>query len=376
MIKGYEALQQRLEVARDNLGGYLKAREDFRLEVAQSTVPWQVISPPSFGVIPVEPNLRNRLLQGLLAGLAAGTAVAYLRDRADRVFHSQRSVEEQLGLPVLGAIPYLPILTDRPISDWEKDLQPGERFAVRESLRSFYQSLRRLRASRTLRVVAITSSLAGEGKTSSTALLAQNLVEMGMKVLLVDADLRRARLHRRMGIDASRGWGELFGSVPPALDSLFQWVNPSLAVLPGGHPMPDPARLLSSPRCAEIIQQIREQRQFDLILFDTPPALELVDPFLIAEHMDGLILLVSMAKVNRDLPQQVLRKAREANVDMLGIITNQPVKKIMGYGYAGEYGYGVDYSPSSSRAEASWVVRGKDLVRKTTAWLDGEKPLA
>lgn len=349
LIKTYEALQQRLQVARDNLGSYLQARETFRLEVAQSTVPWQVISPPLFGVVPVEPNLQSRLMQGLLIGLAAGTAVAYLRDRYDRVFHSPREVEQILGLPLLTSVPYLLLSGGKPIAESLNELDPEEKFGLRESLRTFYQSMRMLRANRALRVVAITSSAAGEGKTTTTALLGQTLVDMGMKVLLIDADLRRARLHERLGLDNSHGLSELFGPTPPQLHELLQWPSPNLAVLTGGPRLPDPARLLTSDRCAEIIQQIRDQDQFDLIVFDTPPALELVDPLLISEHMDGLLLLVSLGRINRDLPAQVVRKVKESGVDLLGVVTTKRVDSISGdigsdYGYGYGYGYSSAYS--------------------------------
>ena len=390
LIKTYEALQQRLAVAQENLGSYLKARETFRLEVAQSTVPWQVISPPGFSVIPVEPNLQLRLIQGLALGMLAGTGVAYLRDRLDRVFHSSREVEALLGLPLLAGVPYLPLNTDVPLAESLQELEPEEKFGLRESLRSFYQSLRTLRANRTLRVVAITSSAAGEGKTTTTSLLGKTLVDMGMKVLLVDADLRRSRLHMRLGLDNSRGLSELFGEAPPDLEQLYQWVNPNLAVLCGGPQLPDPARLLTSPRCTEIVEQIRAQQQFDLILFDTPPALELVDPLLLAEHMDGMILLVSLGRIKRELPAQVVRKVQESGVDLLGVVTNQRVETIsaVGYGYGYGYGYGTD-SPYSSYGYGSsyapkpeteqpqppaLVNKAGKAWRSATSWLDGQKP--
>jgi capsular exopolysaccharide synthesis family protein len=356
LIKRYEGLQQRLEVARDNLGSYLKARETFRLEVAQSTIPWQLISPPQFGVVPVEPNLQSRLLMGLLLGVVLGAGVAYTRDLLDNVFHSKKEVEELLGLPILGTVPYLPLNPDEPIQESVKELDPEERFALRESLRGFYQSLRTLRANRTLRVVALTSSSAGEGKSTTSALLGQTLVDMGMKVLLVDADLRRSRLHRRLGVDNAHGLSELFGENPPPLEQLYQWINPGLALLSGGPQLPDPARLLSSPRCAEIISQIRSQNQFDLILFDTPPALELVDPLLIAEHMDGLILLVSMGKVKRNLPSMVMQKCQSSEVDLLGVVTNSRVETYStfggyGYGYGDRYGYGSNYVTQAAKED-------------------------
>jgi capsular exopolysaccharide synthesis family protein len=384
LIKSYEALQQRLAIARENLGSYLKARETFRLEVAQSTVPWQLISPPQFGVIPVEPNLQNRLLMGLMLGLAAGTGAAFLRDRVDSVFHSSKEIEDSLGLPMLGGVPYLPVDPEEPIAETIKTLEPEEKFGLRESLRGFYQSLRTLRANRTLRVVALTSSSAGEGKSTTSALLGQTLAEMGMKVLLVDADLRRSRLHKRLGVDNIHGLSELFGENPPQPEELYQWINPNLALLAGGPQLPDPARLLSSQRCAEIVQEIRDQSQFDLILFDTPPALELVDPLLIAEHMDGLLLLISLGKVQRDLPGKVIKKVQGSNVDLLGIVTNQRIERFAalgdgygyGYGYGDRYGYGSNYAPKSEKQENPLATNASRVMRSASSWLDGKKPSA
>lgn len=396
LIKQYEALQQRLDVARDNLSSYLQSRETFRLEVAQSTVPWQVISPPKFGVKPVQPNLQRNLLTALALGVLSGTGVAFLRDRIDHVFHSISEVEQELGLPVLAGIPFLPAADGQTIQAVVKDLDSQKRFGLRESLRNFYQALRTLRANHTLRVVALTSSASGEGKTTSTSLLGQTLADLGMRVLLVDADLRRPSLHRRLGVDNNRGWSELFAELPPPLEDLYQWISPNLALLPGGPRVPDPARLLSSARCGEVIAMFRAESQFDLILFDTPPALELVDPLFIAEHMDGLILLVSLGKISRNLPAQVMRKIRDADVDLLGTVLNQRVDRRMGYGYGYgyygyygyEYGYGYgygrrygygygagdSYAPQSDTKPLNpWLARSRALAQRSMAWLDGEK---
>jgi capsular exopolysaccharide synthesis family protein len=357
LIKQYEALQQRLEIARENLGSYLESREQFRLEVAQRTAPWQMLSPPSFSAFPVEPDLKRNLLLSLFLASAAGVGVAFLRDRADYVFHSQSEVESQLSLPVLATIPYLPFSTEETIQQCIKDLgsegvneldservndllDSEQRFALRESLRNFYHSLKVLRAGKSLRIIAISSSAANEGKSTTTALLGGSLANLGMKVLLVDGDLRRARLHRRFGLDNSRGFTELFGEQPPSVDDLYQWTTPNLAVLTSGPMVPDPARLLSSTRCAEVINEIKKT-PFDLVIFDTPPALELVDALLITEHLDGLIILVSIGKVRRDLPIQLIRKINSLEIDMLGLVCNHRVFYNMGSSY--EYGYGYGY---------------------------------
>jgi Mrp family chromosome partitioning ATPase len=210
--------------------------------------------------------------------------------------------------------------------------------------------------------------------------------DLGQRGLLVDADLRRSRLHRRLGVDNFRGLSELFAETPPQLEELFQWVQPNLAFLPAGPSLPDPARLLSSPRCAEIVAQIRDQQQFDLILFDTPPAMDLVDPLLIAEHTDGLMLLVSVGQIHRDLPAQVVRKVKESNLDLLGVVTNQRVEILTAsggdynyaYGYASSYNRyseGASKAPQSSPEDKSSLQKAAAAVlRSANSRLQGAKP--
>ena len=169
-----------------------------------------------------------------------------------------------------------------------EQLEPDRSFGLRESMRNLYASLRLLRASTSLRLVAITSTVSAEGKTTAVALLGQTLADLGLKVLLVDGDLRQVRLHQRLGVDNSRGWSEMFGETPPPLEELIQWPEANLAASGGPRP-PDAAKLLSSQRCGTVILQIRDLVDFDLVLFDTPPALDLVDPLLLAEHLDGLL---------------------------------------------------------------------------------------
>lgn len=370
LVKRYDALNQRLEVARENLTSYLKARETFRLEVAQKTLPWQVISPPRFGGSPVEPNLPRSLMRGLLLGLVAGTGVALLRDRLDHVFHRPREVEEALTPPLLGGIPFLPNAAELPLAQVLAQvlaqLDADRRFGLRESLRNLYASLRLLRAGGALRMLTITSTAAGEGKTMATALLGLTLAELDLKVLLVDGDLRQMKLHKRLGLDNSRGWSELFGEAPPPLEALLQWPQPNLAVLTGGPRPPDASKLLSSARCGEVINQIRALPDFDLVLFDAPPALDLVDPLLLGEHLDGIIFLVSLGKIDRELPARALRRIQDSGVDLLGLITSQTMDMPSTYGYG--------YAPARKQAKllakvpALAAVKGK--TRKWLIWLD------
>lgn len=346
-------------VARDNLTSYIKARENFRLQVAQRTVPWSVLAPPQFGQKPVKPSVsRNLMLSALLGGLA-GVGLALLRDWLDHVYHSPKELQEGLAAPLLGVVPYLSGRAGSTISQSLAALQGSERFAIKEALRNLFANFRLLRADKPVRLVAITSSAQGEGKTTTTALFAQTLAQLGQRVLLVDADMRRPMLHRYVGVDNLEGFSSVLTDPEIALEGVVRTVQPGLDLLTAGPVPPDPTQLLSSERCGAVAQMIRSLPGYDLVLFDTPPALLLSDPVLLPEHLDGLIFLVGLSRVNRDLPAQALQRVRDTGVDVLGVLANQPVRRGSdskrygyGYGYGPKSGYG-DYASAAEQQERS-----------------------
>jgi succinoglycan biosynthesis transport protein ExoP len=227
-----------------------------------------------------------------------------------------------------------------------------------------------------VRLVALTSSTQGEGKSTTTALFAQTMAQMGRRVLLVDADMRRPMLHRYLGADNTEGFASLLTDPQLEVASLVRQLQEGLDLLTAGHVPPDPTQLLSSERCGLVVEMIRELPGYDLVIFDTPPALLLSDPVLLAEHLDGLIFLVGLSRVNRDLPAQALQRVRDTGVDVLGVLANQPVARGAGgkgYGYGYGYGYGPragygDYAVAAERREKGELADGE------TAAQDGHQP--
>jgi Mrp family chromosome partitioning ATPase len=115
----------------------------------------------------------------------------------------------------------------------------------------------------------------------------------------------------------------------------------------------DPTQLLSSERCGVVVEMIRQLPGYDLVIFDTPPALLLSDPVLLAEHLDGLIFLVGLSRVNRDLPAQTLQRLLDMGVDVLGVLANQPERRGSGSQRFGEKGAYGAYAESAEHREAS-----------------------
>jgi capsular exopolysaccharide synthesis family protein len=292
------------------------------------------------------------MMRTILLGMMAGIGAALLRDRFDHVFHDTKELSAALETPLLGIVPHLPPTDTPTISKILEALGGAERFAVKESLRNLFANFRLLRADKPVRMVAITSSTQGEGKSTSSCLFAQTLSQMGRRVLLVDADMRRPRLHSYLGSDNVAGLSNLLTDPQLSVVSVINEVLPNLDLISAGPPPPDPSQLLSSARCSDVVDEIRQLPGYDMVIFDTPPALLLSDAVLLADHLDGLIFVVGLSRVNRDLPPQALRRMKGTGVDVLGVLANQPVRSrsiVSSGGYGGYGGYG-DYAEFESHS--------------------------
>jgi polysaccharide biosynthesis transport protein len=359
LLREYANLEQQLKIAEGNLLSYLNAREQFQLEIAQNTAPWKVIAPAVVGGNPVAPNVGTGLLQALLLGAAAGVGAALLRERFDHVFHSTDEVSEELGETLLGHVPYIQLFEGvrqdkrfmlEALDQPAEGIEAYQRFHYQEAFRNLATSLRFLNSDRPLRSIALTSSVPAEGKSLIVVLLAKTLSELGQRVLLVDADLRKPQLHHRLGLDNLAGLSNLltdegedrdWRTVVQAVPNASGW-----DVITAGRTPPDPPRLLSSKRMGHLVEAIANSGSYDLIIYDTPPALGLADAALVAEQLDGLIILVSLSRVERNLPKEAISRIRQAGAPVLGLVTNARKPRREGgettryaYGYGG-YGYG------------------------------------
>jgi capsular exopolysaccharide synthesis family protein len=192
-------------------------------------------------------------------------------------------------------------------------------------------------------------------------------------VLLVDADLRKPQIHYRLGLDNLRGLSNLLTEEASDWREVVQEVPnyPGWSMLSAGVLPPDPPRLLGSKRMGQVVRDLAGSGEFDLILYDTPPALGMADAALIAQHLDGIVLLVSLNRVDRGLPAQALERIREAGAPLLGVVTNARRKSsekeasydtVYGYGYG--YGYGYDGQGTYGLGAAYRAYSGADETPK------------
>ena len=172
------------------------------------------------------------------------------------------------------------------------------------------------------------SSLPSEGKSIISIVFAKTLSELGKKVLLVDADMRKPQVHMRLGMNNISGLSNIISSEDLSWRKHIQNVenHPNWKVISSGVKPPDPTRLISSKKMGDLVKDLENSNEFDIVIYDTPPLLGLSDAIIISENTDGLALIVSLGKVNRDYPKEALRLIKKSDVNLLGLISNSVVK--------------------------------------------------
>ncbi len=370
LIKEYQNIAQELEIANENLLSLVSARESFQLEMAQNNIPWRIISRPQMSSNPIKPNYRNNFLLGLIGGLFLGAIVAIFKDKQNHVFTSSNDVKKDLNYTILGDLPHVEVfkelrqeklsvlnLLEQKVSDDQKKIDQYQRFFFQEAFRNLYTSIRFLDTSSELKTIILTSSLPKEGKTLTNILLAKTLADLGVRILLIDSDLRKPQVHFRLGLDNLKGFSNLLINPDMKIKEVMNKIPgyDNWSVITGGTLPPDPARLLGSQRFKFLMDSFKSSGEYDIILIDSPPILGLADPLLISEVVDGIILLIGLGAVDRSLPREAINKINSLGLNFYGIVTNQTKKELSvfdrkyGYGgYGNKYGaykyQGYEYS--------------------------------
>lgn len=301
--------------------------------------------------VPISPNFTTNAAGGLGAGLVLGLALAFLLSRLDRRLKSVADVEHT-GLTVLGILPRIDVGDEAPArsngkrrrrqprttGDSSRDLfvHTHPMSAAAECCRTIRTNLTFMSAGEPLRALVVTSASPREGKTTVTANVAISLAQSGKRVLLVDTDLRRPRVHRVFGVSATRGVTSIVVGEAEFESAVQSSSIPNLDVLACGPIPPNPSELLHSQRFAELVEKALEH--YDRVVFDSPPLGAVTDAAVLAPQLDGVLVVVKAQSTTRDALASALRQLRDVNANVLGAVLNDVDPKRKGYG-AGDYYY-------------------------------------
>lgn len=275
---------------------------------------------------PSSPNVLRNALVGAVAGLLLALAAAFLRRMLDVNVRTTTDAVQTSGAGLLGAIPQdkaLSVARDAALG------APSPRTA--EAVRQLRTNLRFAAVDDPPRVVMVTSSNPGEGKSTVIAHLAQSLAAAGQPVILVDADLRRPRQALQFGVDGRVGLSEVLSGDVELPDALVE-LEHGLLLLPAGRTPPNPSEQLGSHRMQELLRLLAETH---MILVDAPPVLPVTDSTLLAAVVDGTILVVRHGKTRKDHVEVAREMLGKVQARMLGVVLNGVPSSGVGHDYYG-----------------------------------------
>ena len=309
---------------------------------------------------PSEPNIPRFLLTALALGIGSGVACALLLEMLDDRVRAPEEMERLSGLATLGIIPRVEL------DGQAVDALSDPRSPISEAYRSFATALQFSTESGLPRSISVTSAGPGEGKSTTVLTIARHFAQMGLRVLLVDADLRKPSLHSKQGLDNSVGFSNFLtgAALPPEVIQKTDY--PNLAFMASGPLPPNAADLLSGTRIYSLISLGSEI--FDLIIFDAPPLLGLADAQLVSSATTATVFVVGAGDQRKGIIRSALRRLQLARVTVLGSVLTKFHPKTVGYAYAYsyKYSYGYGYGDTYSYSEPGSSDQGRKKLSKSS----------
>ncbi len=345
----------------------------------QMTSTIKVVDPALVPKAPFSPNKKRSLIIGFLLGGFLGLGLAFVIDFLDNTVKSPEDLEKLTGLPSLGIIPHF-----SPNGAKEKgrgyynysyryrsaygakgDASAAElakltevelinhlfpKISIAEDYRTVRTAIQFSRSDLTTRAIAFTSTSPQEGKSATTSNMAISFAQLGERVLIVDADLRKPRLHKIFKVRNKTGLSDVLTGRASAEDVIQKTAIDNLSILPSGPHPPNPAELLNSKRMKEFLDNVR--RRYAVVLVDLPPVLAVIDPVIVAAMADMTVIVVRMGTTTRKPLRRAIEELGRGKADIIGIILNDARIRRSSFGSYTPY-FQYEYYQDKSEDESS-----------------------
>lgn len=350
VLEKYERLRTDLDLSKELYGTLTRRQSELDLAAQTQLSNVRVVDPARSSGRPVSPNIPRTLALATLLGLVGGAALALLREYLDDRISSPLDVQMFLRVPFLGSVPMLARKADRRTRALFTHLEPLS--AAAESIRAVRTMVDLNPDGRVIRRLLVTSSLSSEGKTNTSVNLAVAFADLGRRVLLIDADLRRPSIHHVFGCEKEPGLSNILRGVSPDAAGIRDTEIAGLQILPAGPGDAHPNELLAGVSMSEALERFSDH--YDLVVIDTPPSAMLADAAMLSQHVDGVILVVRDQTVSRAVVRDVLARLQQVGAPMLGVILNavdfeSTNSRYRYYGYRYERYYGDDRQASATK---------------------------
>ena len=316
----YVEIQRQLALDSSTYNKLSEKLEELRISEAQEISSWKVLEPPLIPIRPSSPDIERSLITGAISGLVLGVLFALLLNRLDQRIREVGEVREIIDIPLLASIPITETASLSAINS-QGLLPTSSYYAFKEALGSLALNLRYLGTDNMMKVIAFTSSVPSEGKSTLTYNLAIILSALGYRTLLVDADMRKPTVHKLAGLSNKVGLSTALATPSPWQDLIQAGDDDDrLHILTSGSIPPNPMLLLESNKMAALLQEWRQE--YDYVLVDTPPVIGITDAQCLTSKVDTFILVAAINRSTRSGISRALEILSTARANVSGLLIN------------------------------------------------------
>jgi polysaccharide biosynthesis transport protein len=341
----YNILKREVDTNREIYNGLLQRLKEVGIAGGVGTNNVSIVDKADVPLFPYKPDIPRNALIGLLLGLMAGLALAFLLEYLDDSIKFPDEVERFTGLALLGVIPMVNTARATPREQIAKD----PRSSLAEAYRSLRTALQFSTSRGAPRTLVVTSCTKSEGKSTSAFSTALALSQLGKRVLLVDADMRNPTVHKMFGGDHSSGLSNMLSSEVDPIGVTRTTEFPNLFYISAGPLPPNPAELLSGNQLQKLLSP--SFTAFDHIVIDAPPIMGIADAIILCKQVEATLFVIESSSTRKTSIRNALKRLHQAGAHPLGAVLTKLPSSASLYGYdAAYYYYGAESgSPKLSR---------------------------
>jgi succinoglycan biosynthesis transport protein ExoP len=329
----YGALKRETETNKQLFDAIIKKIKEQNITQDVQTVDVWVVEKAEVPKSPAKPNKARNILLGLMIGLLGGIGLAFFVEYLDNTIKSIEDAEARLGVPVLGVVTLLKAKG----KNMDQIVREEPQSAFAESYKSLRTAILLSSAVNPPKNILITSISPGEGKTVTSVNLAMTIAQAAHKVLLVDGDLRKPRVHKVFGLDNSKGLSTYLAGASDT-EIVRSSAVPNLSIITSGPIPPNPSELLSSSKMSDLLQRLNEL--YDIVIWDAAPLLTVTDSLILSKVLDGTIIITRAGETTYEGVNRGIKSLHDIEAHFLGIVINALDATHGDYYYHRYYNYG------------------------------------
>ncbi|MEY2828153.1 MAG: hypothetical protein RIQ33_11 [Bacteroidota bacterium] len=336
----------------------LEKREESAIAFASTVSDTRLIEPSYCTGVPVSPKKSMIYIIGLVLGILVPFIYIFIREKLNTKIQFKSDIQDITSLPILGEILYDDEHQDFVISEKSRSVIAEAFRAVRTKLNYYVNA-------KDKKVLLVSSSIPGEGKSFFTLNLGRSYALTGRKTILITSDMRKPSLHKVFKLSVKKGLSNFLVNMASPSEIIYETGLENLYIIPVGPLPPNPSELLSGNKMSELIHTLRND--FDLIIIDTPPLGLISDPELMAPLADACVFLTRHDHTQKEIFEKVMHDiSRNGVFKNISLIFNGVKTKGLGYRnyYGYGYGYGYKYLYGQEKNASSWLLWLKRLLKK------------